>query len=693
MGFLTPTYLKNQDIRNKFRVLRQTLILLTFFTIQFLFPQQEDFIEINLQASVLDYDSQKGIQFSEVKFLNKNIGALTDNEGNFSLNYLERSIEDNDIFMISAYGYDTIKTTADKLYKFLKNTNKFFLKKVKDSDLLFNEEDIKDNYIFGKVFSVQGPIQGASIKIKNSLIEAKSDFDGFFKIKANLNDILAINYLGMIEKQMLVDNLDEKYILLKTDAQILEEVTITGSTELSDEVETSYGKKKKKSVGFSTSTITSEDISPGAVTLVDAIRGKFTNVQVSYNQDGAATGNKAQIYVRGGTLSINNSAAAIFDVEGLIYNEVPDFIDPQQIETITLLRSMGATNRYGSQGRGGVFLIKMKSLSRKTQRLLNNLKVKGNDYKEQTPSILFDSIMPYYIDDYKSAENFNDAKNQFLNLSNGVYKLSVLFHIESFNYFKNIDKEFAANILKSIAKKAKDNPKALKTIAYHFEKIKDFENAKIIYQRLLSIRPLDEQSYRDLVLIYKLNEEYELAASLYDMMLNNRLKNVNMLGLQETVVNEAAHLYWTNFDKLSQTDFPLKTLKTFVPKNDWRNFGFDYRIIFDWNEPSVEFNVQFVDPKNKYYNWSHTVLDDKDLLEDELNYGYNTEEFIIEKSARGKWIINIENYTIEDDSNPTFIKYTVYKNYGRPNEIKKVEVINLNKLKQKVNLDILRYYN
>ena len=673
--------------------MKKLFVLLTFFTIQLLCSQQNDFVEININAQVLDYETQTGIQFSEVKFLNKNIGALTDDEGNFTLNYLQRSVENNDIFMISAYGYDTIKTTANNLYKFLNNTNKFFLKKADGSSLWFNEDDTKDNYIFGKVFSLQGPIQGASIKIKNTLIEAKSDFEGFFKIKANLNDVLVINYLGMIEKQMLVDNLQEKYILLKTDAQILDQVTITGSTELSDEVETSYGKKKKKSVGFSTSTITSEDISPGAVTVVDAIRGKFTNVQVAYNQDGAATGNKAQIYVRGGTLSINNSAAAIFDVEGLIYNEVPDFIDPQQIESITLLRSMGATNRYGSQGRGGVFLIKMKSLSRKTQRLLNNLKVKGNDYKEQTPSIVFDSIKPYYIDDYKSAESFNDAKDQFLNLSNGVYELSVVFHIESFNYFKNIDEEFAVNILKSIAKKAKDNPKALKTIAYHLEKIEDFETAKIIYQRLLSIRPLDEQSYRDLVLIYKLNKEYELAASLYDIMLNNKLKNINILGLQETVVNEAAHLYWTNFDKLSQTDFPLKTLKNFVPKNDWRNFGFDYRIIFDWNDPSVEFNVQFVDPKNKYYNWSHTILDDKDVLEDEFNYGYNTEEFIIEKSDRGKWIINIENYSIEDDSNPTFIKYTVYKNYGRPNEIKKVEVINLNKLKQKVNLDILKYYN
>ena len=92
------------------------------------------------------------------------------------------------------------------------------------------------------------------------------------------------------------------------------------------------------------------------------------------------------------------------------------------------MRSLAATNRYGSQGRGGVFLIKMKSLSRKVQRLLNNLKVKGNDYNEQTPSIALDSITSYYINDYKTAESFDEAKNQFLSLSSGVYELS-LIHI------------------------------------------------------------------------------------------------------------------------------------------------------------------------------------------------------------------------------------------------------------------------
>ena len=673
--------------------MKRFLILFIFFLFQLSIGQENNLVEININASVLDYDSKKGIPFSEVKFIEKNVGVLTNQKGGFSLNYLDQNINEDDVFMITAYGYDTIKTTADKLYKFLNNTSRFFLKKIDSPTQWFDENETNDNYIFGKVFSVTGPIQGASIKVKNSLIEAKSDFEGFFKIKANVNDVLSVNFLGMIEKQLLVENLDDKYILLKTDAQILDQVTITGTTELSDEVETSYGKKKKKSVGFSTSTITSEDISPGAVTVVDAIRGKFTNVQVAYNQDGAATGNKPQIYVRGGTLSINNSAAAIFDVEGLIYTEVPDFIDPQQIESITLLRSMGATNRYGSQGRGGVFLIKMKSLSRKVQKLLNSLKVKGNDYKEQVARIDFDSLKPYYIKDFAKATSLAEAKQQFITLKDGVYELSVPFYIESFDYFKNIDKQFAVNILKSIADKAKDNPKALKTIAYKLEEIGDFNTAKIIYQRLLSIRPLDEQSYRDLALIYKENADYELAASLFDIMLNNKIKNVNMLGLQETVVNEAAHLYWTKANKLVLTDFPLKTLKTFVPKNDWRNFGFDYRIIFDWNDPAVEFNVQFVDPKKKYFNWSHTVLDDKELLEDELNYGYNTEEFIIEKSDKGKWLINIENYSIQDESNPTYIKYTVFKNYGRPNEIKKVEVIDLNKLKQKITLDVLNYYN
>ena len=655
--------------------------------------QDDQWVEVNLNAFVLDYTTQKAIPFVEVKIKNKNIGTLTDSDGKFSLNYFESNVDDDDVFQLTVNGYDTLSTSLSRLYKFLNNTNKFYLNKINSNNQWFQEDTDNGNFIFGKIFNVKGPIQGASIKVKNSLIEAKSDFEGFFKIKADVDDVLMINYLGMIEKQLFIEDLSDKYVLLKTNTQILDQVTITGSSDLNDEVDTGYGKKKKKSLGFSTSTITSEDISPAALTIVDAIRGKFANVQVAYDQDGAATGNKQKVYVRGGSLSINNSAAAIFDVEGFIYPDVPDFIDPQQIESITLLRSMSATNRYGSQGRGGVFLVKLKSLARKTKRLLNTLEVKGNDYTEQISSVDLDSLNPYYIKDYKNANSITEAKKTFFKLQKNIYELSIPFYIESYNYFKKLDYNFAVEILKTVSQKAKDNPKALKTIVYKLEESGDYEKAKIIYKRLLNIRPEDEQTYRDLALIYIENKEYELAASMYNKMLKNKIPNVNVLGLQETIVNEASHLYWTKADKLILTDFPLKTLKTFIPENDWKNFGYDYRIVFDWNDPAVEFNIQFVDPKNKYFNWSHTIIDDKEILEDELNYGYNTEEFIIEKSDKGNWIINIENYSIEDNTNPTYIKYTVYKNYGRPNEIRKVELLDLSKLKQKVTLDVLKYYN
>ena len=59
-----------------------------------------------------------------------------------------------------------------------------------------------------------------------------------------------INYLGMIEKQLFIEDLSDKYILLKTNTQILDQVTITSSSDLNDEVDTGYGKKKEISWVF-----------------------------------------------------------------------------------------------------------------------------------------------------------------------------------------------------------------------------------------------------------------------------------------------------------------------------------------------------------------------------------------------------------------------------------------------------------
>ena len=99
-------------------------------------------------------------------------------------------------------------------------------------------------------------------------------------------------------------------------------------------------------------------ISPGATSLADVIIGTFPGIKV----EGANMVNSSTRFViRGGALSMNNPAYAIFDIDGQVYTQYPDFIDPQNIKSIVILKSMSAANKYGSQGRGGVIVIKMKS--------------------------------------------------------------------------------------------------------------------------------------------------------------------------------------------------------------------------------------------------------------------------------------------------------------------------------------------
>ena len=651
--------------------------------------------QITIDASVLDYETKQPIEYSEVGFYHKDIITLSDNEGKFQLLYNDELVDDQDLFIVRANGYQSLNITASQVYKFLRNTNKFYLKP-QQPKYSWNAEFYDDDdseFLYGKVFSVSGPIQGATIRVKNKLIESKSDFEGYFTIKAKPNDILVVNYLGMDEKQILVDDMNDVYVLLKTNAEILDEVVLNSSKAIDKEVDTGFGKKNKDAVGFSTSTITAKDISPAAITLVDVIKGKFAGVQVGSNQDMSPTGNKATIYVRGGSLSINNSASAIFDVDGMIYTETPDFLDPQQIESITLLRSIGATNKYGSEGRGGVFIIKMNVLARGSAEIINSALIKGNDYSEVLPIYTNDSIDSYYINELKAAKTFIEAKTIYEQQKKYINTLSVPYYFECYDYFSSWDRSYAYSILTSLASLAKDNPKALKALAFKMEEIGKLEDAKIIYQYLLDIRPSDEQSYRDLALIYKELGENAMAVDLYTKMLKKEIPMVDMLGLEETIANEAAEIYFKNKNKTYLSRFPVSRLRGLFPEYIWKEFGYDYRIVFDWTDPNIEFNVQFVNPKNKYFNWSHTVIDSKANMIDEIQYGYNTEEFIIDDSEKGDWIINIENFTIENNENPTYLKYTVFKNYGRPNQIKKLRVINLSKLNQKITLDKLLYYN
>ena len=112
------------------------------------------------------------------------------------------------------------------------------------------------------------------------------------------------------------------------------------------------------STSGTTSSSSNSGISPAALTIVDVIVGKFPGVKVIGNNVGNTS---PKIMIRGGSLSMNNQAYAVYDVDGILYTECPTFIDPQQIRSMTILRSLAATNRYGGVARGGAIVIKLKT--------------------------------------------------------------------------------------------------------------------------------------------------------------------------------------------------------------------------------------------------------------------------------------------------------------------------------------------
>ena len=160
--------------------MNKQIFLLFFLCCNFIFSQYQ----INIKASVLDQKTNKPINLANVNFKYTKIGAFTSNSGVFNLKYDEKLINDDDVFVINAKGFKTIEIKVSQLYKFLRNTNKFYLQRDDNTnswvkDLSLSTIDESGPNLFGKVFSVSGPIQGATIRIKNSLVEAQSDFDGY----------------------------------------------------------------------------------------------------------------------------------------------------------------------------------------------------------------------------------------------------------------------------------------------------------------------------------------------------------------------------------------------------------------------------------------------------------------------------------------------------------------------------------
>ncbi|QZE12799.1 SusC/RagA family TonB-linked outer membrane protein [Halosquirtibacter laminarini] len=209
----------------------------------------------------------------------------------------------------------------------------------------------------------QVSIPGASVVVKGTTMGTITDFDGHFQIKVSKGDILQISYVGMVTREVVVDGSKSYQIVLKSDIQKVDEVVVTALGI----------RKEKKSLGYSVQDLGGDDLNKGDSNPMSSLSGKVSGVQVNNSASGeggsvrvtirgssSIAGNNQPLYVVDGVPLDNRSLGGDDLWGGKDYGNTAADINPDNIESMSVLKGPTAAALYGSRAANGVILITTK---------------------------------------------------------------------------------------------------------------------------------------------------------------------------------------------------------------------------------------------------------------------------------------------------------------------------------------------
>lgn len=210
--------------------------------------------------------------------------------------------------------------------------------------------------IKGTVSAADGPIIGATVKVKGAQGGVVTDFDGNYTISAQSNATLIFSYVGFETKEVKVGGKRQIDVTLVEDETLLNEVVVVG-----------YGTMRKSDLTGAVTQVDNKAFEKSVSTSIDQVlQGRAAGVQIQANT--GTPGGSSTIRIRG-TNSLNASSQPIFVIDGVIIdsdggdngNSNPlAGINPSDILTMDILKDASATAIYGSRASNGVIMITTK---------------------------------------------------------------------------------------------------------------------------------------------------------------------------------------------------------------------------------------------------------------------------------------------------------------------------------------------
>ncbi|NJB70355.1 TonB-linked SusC/RagA family outer membrane protein [Saonia flava] len=210
----------------------------------------------------------------------------------------------------------------------------------------------------------QSPLPGVSIVVQGTARGAQTDFDGIYSIEVSTGDVLVFSYIGTKNQSITVGASNEINVSMEEDASQLDEVVVTALGI----------KRSEKTLTYAQQTVGSDELTKTRdVNFINSISGKAAGVEIKKSSSGA--GGSTKIVLRG-SKSLSGDSSPLFVIDGIpMANNRGDqpgmwggvdtgdglsAINPDDIESISILKGSNAAVLYGSQGANGVVLITTK---------------------------------------------------------------------------------------------------------------------------------------------------------------------------------------------------------------------------------------------------------------------------------------------------------------------------------------------
>ena len=252
--------------------------------------------------------------------------------------------------------------------------------------------------VTGTVIGDDGSVlPGVSVLVKGTTNGTSTDADGKYRINVPSSGTLVFSFVGYVSQEVVVGNRTQINVTLASDAAALEEVVVVG-----------YGTQKKSQLTGAISQVSAKEIMEMPLTnLGQALQGRAAGVDVS--QSGSKPGQTPKILIRG-RRSFNAGNDPLYVVDGIPLSAGYEDINPNDIQSMEVLKDATATAIYGARGANGVILITTKRGAAKGKTTVTYDSYVGQSSAIKTMDLFSGPEFAEYVREaYRATGLYNDA--------------------------------------------------------------------------------------------------------------------------------------------------------------------------------------------------------------------------------------------------------------------------------------------